>query len=101
MKALPSLAALVLVLGTNLSAAPLAAEQAKVTSLPMSYEIFEAAVSHIDLEACPATLPQIDSFCRATVLHEELHVFAFSTEGNNLMIGFTSYAAENLAELLH
>ena len=94
-------AALLGLTAASLSAPLQAAEPAEPVALPLTYEIFEAAVPHLDLDECPVTLPQLDSFCRATVLHNEIHIFAFSTEGDSPMIGFNSHAAENLAELLH
>ena len=42
----------------------------------LTYEMFEAAVPHIDLESCPTDLAQQDTFCRASIHHEEIHVFA-------------------------
>ncbi|MEP4035890.1 hypothetical protein [Pseudophaeobacter sp.] len=79
--------------------APSASANETAHPLPFTYETFETAVPHIDLEACPAALPQVDSFCRATVHHEEIHVFAFSYEGDSPMVGFASYSAEGLDTL--
>ncbi|EBA16201.1 hypothetical protein RSK20926_20785 [Roseobacter sp. SK209-2-6] len=89
-------------LATLSSASPLlASETVQGTPLPLTYEQFEAAVPHIDLETCPAALPQTESFCRASIHHEEIHVFAFSLEGESPMIGFASYSAEGLEPLLN
>lgn len=70
------------------------------TALPFTYETFEAAVAHIDLENCPEALPQQESFCRAAIHNEEIHVFAFSLDGDSPMIGFASFSAEGLEPLL-
>lgn len=70
-------------------------------SKPLTYEMFEAAVPHIDLETCPADLAQQDTFCRASIHHEEIHVFAFSLEGDSPMVGFKSYEATGVETLLN
>ena len=70
------------------------------TSTPLTYEVFEAAVSHSDLEECPDNLRQAGTFCRATLHHDEIHVFAFSEEGDSRLVGFASYALESFAARL-
>ncbi len=69
--------------------------------LPMTYEVFEAAVPHFDLDTCPAELDGADVFCRATFQNEEIHVFAFSENDSNPMTGFASYPADGLITLLN
>ncbi len=71
-----------------------AAEQATV---PMDYELFETAVAHTDLETCPSSLRKSGVFCRATLHHDEVHVFAFSEEGDQVLVGFASYPFEDVA----
>lgn len=73
---------------------------AQAPALPFTYETFEAAVPHIDLENCPPALPQVDSFCRASIRNEDIHVFAFSLQGDSPMVGFASFSAEGLETLL-
>lgn len=68
---------------------------------PMTYEMFEAAVPHIDLDSCPADLMHQDRFCRASIHHEEIHVFAFSLNGESPLVGFKSYDAEGVESLLN
>ncbi len=68
---------------------------------PLTYEMFEAAVPHIDLETCPADLAKQDTFCRASILHEEIHVFAFSLDGDSPLVGFKSYEASGVETLLN
>ncbi len=70
------------------------------TAALLTYEQFEAAVPHVDLETCPDALAQEDVFCRATLRHEEIHVFAFDNDGENLFAGFKSYPADGLTALL-
>ena len=74
------------------------ADQAPV---PMNYELFETAVAHTDLETCPLNLSQSGVFCRATLHHDEVHVFAFSEEGDQALVGFASYPFEDVAAELN
>ncbi|WP_113912743.1 hypothetical protein [Roseovarius dicentrarchi] len=70
------------------------------TAAPLTYEQFEAAVPHSDLETCPEALAQDNVFCRATLRHEEIHVFAFSEDGDQVFVGFKTYPADGLGALL-
>lgn len=70
-------------------------------TLPLTYELFETAIAHADLEECPHSLRQQDTFCRATVHHDEVHVFVFSEDGDQPLIGFYSYPFEKLAGALN
>ena len=67
---------------------------------PLNYEQFEAAVPHVDLEQCPEDLLQEGTFCRATLNHEEIHVFVFSEDGDSPLVGFASFPADSLASVL-
>ncbi len=67
----------------------------------LTYEQFEAAVPHVDLAECPATLAAEDRFCRATLLHDQINVFAFSQDGSQPMVGFGAWAPEGLSGLLN
>lgn len=67
---------------------------------PLTYEQFEAAVSHVDLDECPQALLQENTFCRASIHHEQIHVFAFSYDGESPMVGFASFEAAGIASLL-
>ncbi|QUJ77564.1 hypothetical protein KDD17_06215 [Sulfitobacter albidus] len=69
--------------------------------LTLDYETFEAAVPHVDLEACPEALAGEDRFCRATLAGEQLHVFAFSLASNSPLVAFQSYDATALPGLLN
>ncbi|MFX0540393.1 hypothetical protein ACEWPM_001495 [Roseovarius sp. S4756] len=68
--------------------------------MPLTYEQFEIAVAHVDLETCPSALAEEGVFCRATLRHDEIHVFVFRDEGESLLTGFKSYPADGLATLL-
>ncbi len=80
----------------TLLALPLLADDAA----PLSYAQFEAAVPHLDLENCPPSLAQEGTFCRATLRHDEIHVFSFREDGEQSMTGFKSYPADRVAALL-
>jgi hypothetical protein len=79
-----------------LLAPPLLADDAA----PLTYAQFEAAVPHLDLENCPPSMAQEGVFCRATLRHDEIHVFSFREDGEQPMTGFKSYSAEGLSALL-
>ena len=81
-----------------LAAAPAAAAE---TAMPMTYGLFETAIAHTDLDSCPAQLAKPDTFCRATLRHDEIHVFAFSREDGNPLVGFVSYPFDELAKHLN
>ncbi len=68
--------------------------------MPLTYEQFEAAVSHLDLAKCPAGLPQQSAFCRATINHHEVHVFTFSENADQPLIAFATYDVDAVKSLL-
>ncbi|THD82974.1 hypothetical protein E7811_12570 [Aliigemmobacter aestuarii] len=70
------------------------------TPLPLSYEMFEASVPHVDMALCPADLAQERTFCRMSVHAEQINVFAFSEEGDQPMVGFRSWSVDLMAGLL-
>lgn len=66
----------------------------------LTYDIFEVSVPHMDLESCPETLQAENVFCRATLHHEELHVFAFTYDGDSPLVGFKTFSAQGIGSLL-
>ncbi|KIC26544.1 MULTISPECIES: hypothetical protein [unclassified Leisingera] len=80
-----------------LAAAPAVAAE---TAMSMTYGLFETAIAHTDLDSCPAQLAKPDTFCRATLRHDEIHVFAFSRDGESPLVGFASYSFDELARHL-
>lgn len=62
-------------------------------ALPMTYEIFEAAVPHADLSECPAAMAAEGHFCRLGI-GEELTVFVFSEEGDQPLVAARSWPAD-------
>jgi|GEM_PF-1685440 hypothetical protein len=95
MRFLPHLSAFIV----GLTSTAAMAEQSQPMSL--DYATFEAAVAHVDLETCPVSLNAADRFCRATLAHEQIHIFAFSMEGDSPLVGFASFEATTLPELLN
>ncbi len=69
-------------------------------ALPLSYEVFEAAVPHIDLELCPVDLAGDERFCRMVLLNEKIQVFVFSEAGDQPMVGYRAWPADLLNGLL-
>lgn len=61
------------------------------TPCPLTYEFFEAAVPHLDLEACPKELERGNVFCRASLGQDGVHVFVFSKEGDVCLLQTKSY----------
>ena len=59
--------------------------------MPFFYSDFEAAVPHLDLDACPAGLAEGPAFCRVTLGHDSVHVFAFEEEDDQPFLAMRSY----------
>ncbi len=68
--------------------------------LPLTYETFEAAVPHVDMELCPVDLAGEGRFCRLVLLSEQIQVFVFSEEGDQPMIAYQAWPAELMNGLL-
>ncbi|TMV08631.1 hypothetical protein FGK63_05785 [Ruegeria sediminis] len=56
-----------------------------------TYEIFETAVEHADLEGCPAEFDPEAVFCRLTVAADMAHVFVFSYNGDQPLLAVKGY----------
>ncbi len=55
------------------------------TECALSYEVFEAAVPHTDMDECPVSMQAgEDDFCRMSVVAEVATVFVFSYESGCL-----------------
>ncbi|MCR9110639.1 hypothetical protein [Marivita sp. XM-24bin2] len=57
----------------------------------LTYDIFETAVEHVDLEGCPAEFDADTNFCRMTLASDLAHVFVFSYDGNQPLLAVKSY----------
>ena len=60
----------------------------------LTYSEFEESVPHFDLADCPASMATPDAFCRVSFNGDAVHVFVFSEEGDQPMIGFRSFDEE-------
>lgn len=76
------------------------ATAAAADTMPLTYDVFEVSVPHVDLETCPASMAAENTFCRATLASDAVHVFAFSEDGDSPMVGFASFETEALAGAL-
>ena len=78
---------LVFALGLAAFAAPVAAQ----TQCPLTYNDFELAIPHLDLEQCPKDLAKPGVFCRVTTANDSVHVFVFSHKDKRCMLSMKSY----------
>ena len=89
-----------ILLGLLVLLAP-ATGSAQEEGMPLTYEQFEIAVPHVDLETCPADFVAADVFCRATLNLDSIHVFAFADEGEQPLVGFATFDGGALAQALN
>jgi hypothetical protein len=61
-----------------------------------TYEMFETAVQHVNLEECPGDLAGEGRFCRMTMHNDAFHVFAFTEEGEQPMVGLKSWYEDEI-----
>ena len=59
-----------------------------------TYAQFEASVNHVDLETCPAQVAATGVFCRATVLHDSVHVYVFEEDGDMAFVDMLTFDEE-------
>jgi len=83
-----------------LLAAPQLAAAEGATPMPLTYEVFEAAIPHIDLETCPSEMAGDDRFCRAVVHNDAFHVFAFLYDADSPAVAHRAYSTEALNAIL-
>lgn len=57
----------------------------------LTYAVFERAVPHVDLEACPAEFDSEANFCRLSLNAEQAHVFVFSLSDLQPLLAVKSY----------
>lgn len=63
----------------------------------MTYEVFETAIEHADLDHCPAEFDPETVFCRLTLANDGAHVFIFSHEGDQPLLAVRSYPLDRSA----
>lgn len=66
-------------------------------SCPMSYQTFETAVPHIDLEACPKGSTHKNAFCRASTGGDQVHIFFFANDDKQCLLEVKSYDEESFS----
>ncbi len=74
-------------------------------SMPLTYEVFEVSVPHIDLAACPPDMDLAGAaadavFCRATVNADAFHVYVFALDGDSPAIAYRSYPVDGVETLM-
>ena len=57
----------------------------------MTYAVFETAIDHADLEACPRQFDPEQVFCRMTLAAEQAHVFVFAHDGEQPLLAVKHY----------
>ena len=57
----------------------------------MNYPVFEVAIPHLDLPACPKNLARPNAFCRVTTANDAVHVFVFEEKGKQCLLAVKSY----------
>lgn len=70
---------------------------ATAAACPLTYETFESAVPHIDLEHCPDAAMKESAFCRASMGAEQVHLFYFESEGDQCLIKVRSFDEDEYA----
>jgi hypothetical protein len=70
---------------------------AQPAACPLPYKVFEFAVAHIDLAACPKSIEGKGAFCRATVGGDAVHVFVFAEDGEQCLRSVSSYESGKFA----
>ncbi len=83
-----------------LLAAPHLAAAETTAPMPLTYEVFEEAIPHIDLETCPSEIAGDDRFCRAVVHNDAINVFVFLYDADSPAVAFRSYPADGLNAIL-
>ena len=69
-----------------------AAQAGAQSACPMTYETFEFAIPHLDLEKCPADLARAGAFCRVTTVNDSVHVFVFEEKDKQCLLAVKSYS---------
>lgn len=81
---------LTLALAAALAAALAGLPAAAQNPAAFTYAEFEAAVPHIDMDACPDGIALGDVFCRITLNNDALHIFVFEHGGDQRFVAVHS-----------
>lgn len=60
----------------------------------LTYAESEESVPHFDLADCPASMVTPKAFCRVSFNGDAVHVFVFSEEDDQPLVGFRSFDEE-------
>jgi hypothetical protein len=72
--------------------AALATTQAAAQSqCTLTYEFFEFAIPHLDLDECPKDVARDGAFCRITTANDNVHVFVFDEKDKQCLVAVKSY----------
>ena len=63
----------------------------------LTYERFETAIGHVNLSECPGDLAGEGRFCRMTMHNDAFHVFAFTEEGDQPLVGIRTWYEDEIA----
>lgn len=66
-----------------------------LTAGTMTYELFETAIAHVDVEACPAEFDPEAVFCCMTLANDAAHVFVFAIAGDQPLLAVKSYPLDD------
>jgi hypothetical protein len=79
-----------------LAAAALGSPAVSETCL-ITYPQFYAAIAHADMATCPTSLEGPSRFCRlVNGANGQAHVFVFTVEGAQCLVGYREFAPEAL-----
>lgn len=62
----------------------------------LTYELFETAIGHVNLSECPGDLAGEGRFCRMTMHNDAFHVFAFTEEGEQPLVGIRTWYEDEI-----
>lgn len=74
-----------------------ASDSRYLSGAAMTYDLFETAIEHADLDHCPAQFDPEAVFCRLTIAGDAAHVFVFSLEGDQPLLAVRSYPLDRSA----
>lgn len=78
---------------TALSGVPAGADNAPCA---LTYEVFESAVAHLDIDHCPDKSFKDQAFCRVVVGGNQAHVFYFSSNDGQCLLKVESFNDDEL-----
>jgi hypothetical protein len=74
-----------------LGLAALASTAFAQSQCPLTYNDFELAIPHLDLEQCPKDLAKPGVFCHVTTANDSVPVFVFAGKDQRCLLSMKSY----------